>query len=589
MVIRRSGGRGSCRAGGSADAPPSCSWNYTMSPRKKKIASKLQVVPLGGVMEIGKNMTAFVYDEQVLVVDAGLMFPEDEMLGVDIVIPDITFLEERADKVLGVVLTHGHEDHIGALPYVLRRLDVPIYGTRLTLGLVRNKLVEHHLDEVTQLKEVEPGTRVQLGPFDIEYIRMSHSIPDAFGLAIRTPAGTVGMTGDFKFDESPIDGWNVDVERLGQIGDEGVDVLFCDSTNVEKPGFTPSAAVVTETFEKIFSEAPGRILIAAFASNIHRVQRVYNVAASHGRRVALVGRSMAENCRIAEELGYLQVPEETRLRVDELDGLDPTQVVIITTGSQGEPLSALSRMATDGHKQVKIQPGDTVIISATPIPGNEDLVMRSINHLFKRGAEVIYEPYAKVHVSGHGYQEDIKRMIELLRPVYLVPVHGEQRHYSRFVRLAGEMGYEPDKILAMHPGDVIEISDKQVVPSEKVQAGSVMIDGLGVGDVEDVVLRDRGHLAQDGVVIVVVGIDMSSAEIVSGPDIFSRGFIGEEREAELMEMGRETVTTKLNEFIETNSLEELDDIKAGVRKALGKMFYERTHRRPMIVPVVMEV
>lgn len=560
-----------------------------MSPRKKKSTASLRIIPLGGVMEIGKNMTAFVYEEQVLVVDAGLMFPQEEMLGVDIVIPDITFLEEQDDKVLGVVLTHGHEDHIGALPYVLRRLDVPVWGTSLTLGFVKNKLVEHRLDEIARLNVVDPETRLQIGPFEVEYIRMSHSIPDAFGLVIRTPAGTAVMSGDFKFEESPLDGCAIDIERLGEIGDEGVSVLLCDSTNVEKPGFTPSASVVTETFDRLFAEASGRILVAAFASNVHRVQRVYNAAAAVGRRVAVIGRSMEQNCRIAEELGYLQVPAGTRLRLDEIEGLDRDQVVIMTTGSQGEPMSALSRMAMDEHKHVKIEPGDTVIISATPIPGNEDLVMRSINHLFKRGAEVVYEPYANVHVSGHGYQEDIKRMLALIRPKYMVPVHGEQRHYSRFVRLAEGEGYSSEQVFGMHPGDVLELRDGEASVTTKVAAGSVMIDGLGVGDVEDVVLRDRGHLSQDGVVIVVVGIDVNAASIVSGPDIFSRGFIGEDREAELMAEGKERVIAKISEFIESNSLEELDEMKAAVRKGLAKLFYERTHRRPMIVPVMMEV
>lgn len=560
-----------------------------MSPRKKKTPDKLQIIPLGGVMEIGKNMTAYVCNDQILVVDAGLMFPQEEMLGVDIVIPDISFLEENSDKVLGIVLTHGHEDHIGALPYVLRRLDVPVWGTRLTLGFVRNKLVEHKLDDVTELNEVTPGTRLKLGVFDVEYVRMSHSIPDSFGLVLRTPAGTVGISGDFKFEETPLDGCAVEIERLRQIGDEGVDVMLCDCTNVEKPGFTPSAVVVTETFDRIFAEAPGRVLVAAFASNIHRVQRVYNTAAAFGRRVALVGRSMAENCRIAEELGYLTVPEGTRLRVEQLDGLKPKEIVIMTTGSQGEPMSALSRMAVDEHKHVKIEPGDTVIISATPIPGNEDLVMRSINHLFKRGAEVVYEPYAKVHVSGHGYQEDIRRMLTLERPKYIVPVHGEQRHFSRFVWLAEQEGYSADKVFAMHPGDILELCDGKAELAGKVPAGSVMIDGLGVGDVQDVVLRDRGHLAQDGVVIAVVGIDVNAASVVSGPDLFSRGFVGEDREAELIAEAKDRIAAKIAEFVETNSLEELDDLRAGIRKSLAKLFYERTHRRPMIVPVVMEV
>lgn len=553
------------------------------------VSDCLKIIPLGGVMEIGKNMTAVVCEGRILVVDAGLMFPEEEMLGVDIVIPDFSFLEENKDLLLGIVLTHGHEDHIGALPYVLRRLDVPVWGSRLTVGFVRSKLEEYHLDEIARVNEIDPSERLTIGPFEVEYLRMSHSIPDAFGLAIRTAFGTVAMSGDFKFEESPIDGRPVDVDRLRELGSEGVDVLLCDSTNVEKPGFTPSASLVGEAFDRIFSEAPGRILIAAFASNIHRVQRVFNTAARFGRRVALVGRSMAANCKIAEDLGYLTIPEGTRLRLDELDEADPSEVVVVTTGSQGEPLSALSRIAVDEHKQVKIQPGDTVVISATPIPGNEDLVMRTINHLFRRGANVIYEPYSRVHVSGHGSQEDIKRMLALLRPRWIVPVHGEQRHYAAFVRVAGDAGYSPERIVEMHPGEVLELREGGARVSGRVAAGSVMVDGLGVGDVEDVVLRDRHHLAQDGVVVVVVGLKADSGEVVAGPDMFSRGFIIEELESELMTEARDLVLAKLAELVQSDPFEQLDDIKLGLRKALAKFFYERTHRRPMIIPVVMEV
>ena len=552
-------------------------------------SEKLQIIPLGGVLEIGKNMTAYVYKDQILVVDAGLMFPEEEMLGVDIVIPDITYLEENSDKILGIVLTHGHEDHIGALPYVLKRLDVPVWGTPLTLGFVSNKLDEHHLLEFARLNQVEAGDTIELGDFSVEYMRMSHSIPDAAGLVIRTPVGTVLHSGDFKFDQNPIDGNLADVSRLAAIGEEGVMLIMLDTTNVEKKGYTPSESIVGDTFDKIFATATGRIVIAAFASNIHRVQQVFNVAAKHGRRVAVVGRSMEANSRIAEELGYLNVPEGARLSLGELNSVDPSEVVIMTTGSQGEPLSALSKMAMDEHKHIKIDEGDTVIISATPIPGNEDLVMRTVNRLFKQGAEVVYESDMHVHVSGHGNQEDIKLMLNLVKPKFVVPVHGEQRHFSRFVKLAEALGYSRENVFRMSPGDILEIEAGYAEVIGRVTAGSVMVDGLGVGDVEDLVLRDRLHLSQDGIIMAVVGIDAGSKEVVSGPDIFSRGFAAEEHVEEILDDAKDVVIAKLDELKAADSLGELDEVKAGCKKVLAKFIYTRTHRRPMVVPIIMEV
>ncbi len=550
---------------------------------------KLQVIPLGGVLEIGKNMTAFRYKDQILVVDAGLMFPEEEMLGVDIVIPDITYLEDNADKVLAIVLTHGHEDHIGALPYVLKRLDVPVYGTPLTLGFVENKLSEHKIRDYVRLNPVQWGDVLKFGDFSVEWVRVSHSIPDASGLVIKTSVGTVVHTADFKFDQNPIDGNLADVSRLAKIGDKGVLLLLCDTTNVEKPGYTPSESIVGDTFDKIFATSEGRIIIAAFASNIHRVQQVYDVAAKYGRRVAVVGRSMEGNTRIAEELGSLVVPEGTRLSTSELSSVDRRQTVIITTGSQGEPLSALSRMAMDEHKQIKIEEGDTVIISATAIPGNENLVMRTINRLFKRGAQVVYEADMAVHASGHGNQEDIKMMLNLLKPKFTIPVHGEERHYAKYVELMGSMGYPRECVFHLGIGDVFETDGKSAAVVDRVAAGSVMVDGLGVGDVEDVVLRDRRHLAQDGVVIAVVGVDPASKEVVSGPDIFSRGFVEQEPAEELLEEARAVVEAALQEFVESDSLGEYDEVKAACRKLLAKFIYEKTHRRPMVVPIVMEV
>ncbi|MGI6296613.1 MAG: ribonuclease J [Armatimonadota bacterium] len=552
-------------------------------------SKKLQVIPLGGVLEIGKNMTAFRVDDQILVVDAGLMFPEEEMFGVDIVIPDITYLEENAENIVGIVLTHGHEDHIGALPYVLKRLDVPVYGTPLTMGFVQNKLVEHNLDEYARLNTVQCGSVIELGDFTVEWVRVSHSIPDASCLIIQTPLGTIVHTADFKFDQSPVDGNLVDVSRLAQAGDKGVLLLLCDTTNVEKPGFTPSESVVGEAFNRIFADAPGRIIVAAFASNIHRLQQVYNVAADFGRRVAVVGRSMESNSRIAEELGYLNIPPEVRLRNDELAHTDRDKTVIITTGSQGEPLSALSRMSLDEHKQIKIEDGDIVIISATPIPGNEDLVLRTINRLFKQGAKVVHEPETTVHASGHGNQEDIRMMLNLLRPKYMIPVHGEERHYHKFSDLVTAQGYPTDSVIYMNIGDVLELSEDSAELVDRVAAGSVMVDGLGVGDVEDLVLRDRRHLARDGFVIIVVGVDAASRQIVSGPDVFSRGFVEADRAEELLEEARERIDQVLEEYADEDALEEYDEIKATCRKVLAKFIYERTHCRPMVVPIIMEV
>lgn len=540
-------------------------------------------------MEIGKNITAYEYNNQILVVDAGLMFPEDDMPGVDIVIPDISYLEENADKVLGIVLTHGHEDHIGALPYVLKRLDVPVYGTALTLGFVSNKLIEHKLADVARLYVVNAGDTVELGDFRVEYVRVGHSIPDASGLVIRTPAGTIVQSGDFKFDQTPIDGHVADISRLARVGEEGVLFLLCDSTNVEKPGFTPSESRVGETFDKVFASAEGRVIIATFASNIHRAQQVYNHAAKHGRRVAVLGRSIAENTRIAEELGYMDIPEGAKIRIDELDDVAPNEVVIITTGSQGEPLSALTRIAMDEHKKIRIEPSDTVIIAASPIPGNEDLIHRTINRLYKLGAKVMYEPYDDVHVSGHGNQEEIKLMMNLIKPKYVIPVHGEQRHYSKFVDLAKSLGYPEENVFRVSPGDVIETDGVTAELVGRVSAGSIMVDGLGVGDVEDVVLRDRRHLAQDGVVMAVIGIDMSAHEIVSGPDIISRGFMGEEYREEMIDEAKQVILDKIQEFVEADALEDRDEIKAGCRKVLAKFIYSRIQRRPMIVPIIMEL
>ena len=549
----------------------------------------LRIIPLGGVSEIGKNMTAVEYAGQILVIDSGLMFPDEEMLGVDIVIPDISYLLEHADQVQGIVLTHGHEDHIGALPYVLRQLNVPIWGTKLTLGFVRSKLDEHHLTDVTETHLVEVGERFNIGHFDIETIRVTHSIPDGMGLAIRLPIGNIVHTGDFKFDYTPLDGKPADVSRFARLGDEGVMLLLVDCTNVEKPGHVQSERIVASMFEEVFSRAKGKIIIAMFASNINRIQQAVNTAALFDRKVAVVGRSMAENIEIAEELGYLKIPDGIRIRVEEIPDRYPVEVVIMTTGSQGEPLSALTRIAMDDHKRVKIDKGDTVIISATPIPGNEDLVARTINHLFKRGANVIYDPMAPVHVSGHGNRDDIRLMLNLTRPKYVIPVHGEHRHIARFLDLAEEMGIARDHTFAMEVGDVLEIDSRGARPAEKVAAGDVLVDGIGVGDVGDVVLRDRQHLAHDGMFIVVISIDRNTGTLVAGPDIISRGFIFMEEAAELIEEARAVVLETVENLTSDDTATEWTNAKSDIRSAVGKLLYARTHRRPMVMPVIMEI
>lgn len=550
----------------------------------------LKIIPLGGVGEIGKNMTVVRYGDHIIVIDSGLMFPDEEMLGVDIVIPDISYLLENRKKVLGIILTHGHEDHIGALPYVLRQLNVPIWGTRLTLGLVRAKLEEHRLADSVEMHEVAAGDIIKFKrSFSVELVRTSHSIPDAVGLAIRTPVGLIVHTSDFKFDYTPIRGAGIDAGRFARLGEEGVLVMLTDSTNVEKKGYTPSDAVVKDAFDEAFAQAQGRIIVASFASNIHRMQEVFNTAHRYGRKVVVIGRSMARNSEIAEQLGYLNIPTDTILSLSELAQTPPEKVVVITTGSQGEPLSALSRMAMDEHKKVKIGPGDTVIISATPIPGNEDLVMRTVNNLFRQGAKVLYDAIAPVHVSGHGNQEDLKLMLNLLRPSYVIPVHGEPRHFAGYVELAAGLGYGPESIIQLSIGDILEIDkDGGGIVGKVKSSGNVMVDGIGVGDVTDVVLRDRRHLSQDGVIIVVVTIEKETGAVLTGPDVLSRGFVIPEHEEEILDEAKEVILGKAKEMEEDGAI-EWSAIKSGIRSALGKFLYERTGRRPMIIPVITEV
>jgi len=549
---------------------------------------KLQIIPLGGMAEIGKNMTVIKYANSIIVVDCGLSFPEDEMLGIDVVIPDITYLMENRKMIRGIVLTHGHEDHIGALPYVLRELNVPIYGTRLTLGLVHEKLKENNLAEKAKLQVVKPRDSLKIGPFTIEFFRVSHSIADAVGLAIHTPEGVIVHTGDFKIDMTPVDGEVTDFYKLAELGEKGVLLLMSDSTNVERPGYTLSEKVVGQTFEETFRTAKSRIIVASFASNVHRLQQIVTTAHRHNRKVAVVGRSMVNVVNVASELGYLRAPEGVMVELDEAMSLPDDQIVIITTGSQGEPMSALTRIAMSDHRRIEIRPGDTVIISATPIPGNEKLVAKIVDNLFHLGADVIHEAISGIHVSGHPSQEELKLMLNLVKPRYFVPVHGEYRMLVKHSRLAQEMGVDPGNIFVLDNGQILEFKEGKGATGGKVTAGRVLVDGLGVGDVGNIVLRDRKQLSQDGILIVVVTLNRETGQIVAGPDIVSRGFVYVRESEQLLEDTKNKVSETLGKCKERGVV-EWAAIKSNVRDSLSKYLYEKTRRRPMILPIIIEV
>ena len=552
-----------------------------------KFQNKVQIIPLGGLGEIGKNMTVFRYGDDMILVDAGLMFPEDDMLGIDLVIPDISYLIENQDKLKGIFLTHGHEDHIGALPHVMKQIDCPVYGTALTLGILQGRLKENGVSS-ENLRTIKPGDKITAGAFKLDFIRVNHSIPDAIAIAINTPIGTIIHTGDFKIDHTPVDGQVTEFNKFAEYGDRGVLALLADSTNAERPGFTPSEKMVGKTFDDEFRYAKNRIIVATFSSNVHRIQQVIDAALKYDRKVAVIGRSMVNVVTIAKELGYLKAPEGEIIDIDETHNYTPDKIVIITTGSQGEPMSALTRMAMNDHKKVDIMPGDTVIISATPIPGNEKLVSRTIDHLYKLGADVIYEKSNGVHVSGHASQEEIKLVHNLVRPQFFIPVHGEFRHLIKHANLAQSLGMPKENIVIAENGSVIEITKNSIGINGKVQAGKVLVDGLGVGDVGNIVLRDRRQLSQDGIMIVVVTIDKENCHVVSGPDIVSRGFVYV-REAEgLMDEARDKVQMAL-EKCEENGISEWSAIKSTVRDSLGRFLYERTRRRPMILPIIMEI
>ncbi len=548
--------------------------------------AKIKIIPLGGLEQIGMNMTIFEYEDNIIVVDCGLSFPDDDMLGIDLVIPDITYLKENASKVKGFVITHGHEDHIGALPYVLKEVDAPIYATKLTLGIIEGKLKEHGLEKSVKKKVVKHGQSINLGCFRIEFIKVNHSIADAAGLAIFTPAGVIVHTGDFKIDYTPVYGDTTDLTRFGELGKKGVLALMADSTNVIKPGFTSSERTVGRTIDHIFAEnATRRIIIATFASNVDRVQQIINSANKYGRKVIIEGRSMVNIINTARELEYLQVPENTIIDIEEMKNYTDSQLVLITTGSQGESMAALSRMAASLHKKVTIKPGDTVVFSSSPIPGNEKAVSKVINELSMQGANVIFQD---THVSGHACQEEIKLIYSLVKPKYAIPLHGEYRHLKTHAALAESMGIDKDHIFILSSGDVLELSSKEGYVNERVQAGSVLVDGLGVGDVGNIVLRDRQNLAENGIIIVVMTFEKYSNQLLAGPDIVSRGFVYVREAENLLEDARHIVNDAVIDCIE-NNIADWEKIKMIVKETLSDYLWKKIKRNPMILPIIMEV
>ena len=549
--------------------------------------NKVQIIPLGGLGEIGKNMTAFRFADDIILVDAGLMFPDDDMLGIDLVIPDFQYLIDNKEKVRGIFITHGHEDHIGALPFVMKQIECPVYGTPLTLGIVKSHLEEQGVSD-ENLRTIKPGDIITAGSFTMDFIRVNHSIPDAVAIAMTTPIGTIIHTGDFKIDHTPVDGQVTEFSKFAEYGDKGVLCLLADSTNAGRPGFTPSEKEVGKTFEDEFRHAENRIIVATFSSNVHRIQQVINTATQYGRKVAVLGRSMVNVVRIALELGYLQCKEGTLIDIEDTKNYTADKIVIITTGSQGEPMSALTRISTNDHRKVEICPGDTVIISATPIPGNEKLVSKTIDNLIKLGADVIYEKSDGVHVSGHASQEEMKLMQNLVRPKFFVPVHGEFRHLVKHAKLAHSMGVPKENILIGDNGSIIELTKEDIRIVGKVQSGRILIDGLGVGDVGNIVLRDRRQLSQDGIMIVVVTMDSVDYHVLAGPDIASRGFVYVREAEDLMDEAKERVQVAL-EKCEQQRISDWATIKGMIRETLSKFLYEKTGRRPMILPIIQEV
>jgi ribonuclease J len=547
---------------------------------------KLKIIPLGGLGLIGMNITAFEYDDSIIVIDCGLSFPDDDMYGVDLVIPDITYLKDNIDRVKGFFITHGHEDHIGAIPYVLREINVPIYATKLTMGIIDHKLEEHEMVKRVKRKVCHYGQHINLGCFRVEFIKTNHSIQDAAALAIYSPAGIVVHTGDFKVDYTPVFGDAIDLQRFGEIGKKGVLALLCDSTNAERPGFTMSERSVGKTLDNIFAEhKQNRIIIATFASNVDRVQQIINSAYKYGRKVAIEGRSMVTIISIASELGYLNLPENILIDAEQLRNYPDEKTVIITTGSQGESMAALSRMATGMHRKVIIKPRDTIVFSSSPIPGNEKSISGIINELMLKGAEVIFQD---VHVSGHACQEDIKLIYSLVNPKFAIPVHGEYRHLYAQANIASELGYDSDHIKILQTGDVLEIDDESAEVVGRVQTGNVMVDGLGVGDVGNIVLRDRQHLAEDGIIIVVMTLESGSGQVLAGPDIVTRGFVYVRNSESLIDEAK-ALLDRTMDYCMDNHIQDWGKIKTEVKEVLGDFVWKETKRRPMIMPIIMEV
>jgi len=548
----------------------------------------VRVIPLGGLGEIGKNITAFEYNNEIVVIDCGMGFPDEDMYGVDLVIPDITYLLNNKDKVKGIFLTHGHEDHIGALPYILKQLNVPIYGTRLTLGLVESKLREHRIFPDCELHEVNSGETIETENFKLEFIRVTHSIADSCGIAIHTPIGVILHTGDFKIDYTPIDGLGTDLERISNLGKHGVLLLMADSTNVERRGHTISEKTIGETLSRIISKAEGRVIVATFASNIHRMQQIADASIKYGRKVAFSGRSMENVSQLANNLGYLHIPEESIISVDKLKDYKNEEITIITTGSQGEPMAALPRIAFSTHRTISIEPKDLFIISSSPIPGNEKLVSRLVNQLYLKGADVIYEDLEEVHASGHAYQEELQLINTLVHPKYFMPVHGEYRHLIHHAKLAERLGMEKDNIFTLQTGQVLEINQAEAKISGNVPTGSILVDGIGVGDVSNIVLRDRRNLAQDGMLTVVVTLERETYSIIAGPDIITRGFVYAKESEDLILEVKEIVRNELNSCFD-NKIIEWYILKSNMKKSIEKYLYEKTKRRPIIFPIIMEI
>ena len=557
-----------------------------MKNNQEETGSKLKIIPLGGLEQIGLNITAFEYEDSIIVVDCGLSFPDDDMLGVDLVIPDITYLKDNKDKVKGFVITHGHEDHIGALPYVLKELNVPVYATRLTMGIIEKKLEEHELLKNTRRKVVKFGQSINLGQFRVEFIKTNHSIVDAAALAIYSPVGTVVHTGDFKVDYTPVFGDSIDLQRFAEIGKKGVLALLCDSTNAERPGYTPSESTLEKTFDELFEEHKNtRIIITTFASNVDRVQQIINTAYKFGRKVVVEGRSMVNIISIAQELECIKIPENTLIDIDQVKNYPDNRTVIITTGSQGESMAALNRMASNQHKRISIGPGDTVIFSSNPIPGNEKAVTNVINELLMKGADVIFQD---VHVSGHPCQEEIKLIYTLVKPKYAIPVHGEYKHLKAQARIAKRLGYDSKHIFILASGDVLELDKNDAKVNGKVPVGAILVDGLGVGDVGNAVLRDRQHLAQDGILIVTFAIDKGSNSLISGPNVDSRGFVYVKEADEMMEEAVSIATDAIEQCLDKGQT-DFGKIKQTVRDALGQYVWKKTERRPMILPIILDV